>query len=125
MHTNLHTNLHSNLPQGHFNHTDNGLPTTHTSTVAGGEEQNIHWLSCRIWQPHTLDDLRAMGITLTGESKGHYIECVLPRGWKVTASDVSPYQSHLLDQDGKLRARLYYQPGSAGGGMEMCLEDGR
>jgi hypothetical protein len=118
----MNTNLHTDLSHSAFNHTNNGLPTAVTSTITLGQAENVRWLSSRIWHGRTVEDLRAMGIILTGKSQGNYIQTILPMGWSVVQSGVSMYQKLLLDQDGQVRGRLFYQPGSAGGGMEMCIE---
>ena len=81
------------------------------------------WLSVRIWHGRTTADLKAMGIQLTGELKGNFIEAILPAGWQVIHSEVSPYQRRVIDEQCNIRIRLYDQPGSAGGGTEMCIEE--
>ncbi|MBS1999755.1 MAG: hypothetical protein JSS86_25720 [Cyanobacteria bacterium SZAS LIN-2] len=98
------------------------FPQSSPSDAADADSHQIHWLSSRIWHGRTVDDLQAMGIQLTGNHQDNYIESILPSGWHVRDSAESPFQKHLVDQDGAIRARLYYQPGSAGGGMEMCIE---
>ncbi|MBS2005927.1 MAG: hypothetical protein JST01_02725 [Cyanobacteria bacterium SZAS TMP-1] len=91
-------------------------------TTAEVGTRAVYWLSNRIWHGRTVANLQAMGIQLTGNRQDNYIEAILPSGWYVRDSAESPFQKHLVDQDGAIRARLYYQPGSAGGGMEMCIE---
>lgn len=83
------------------------------------------YLPSKIWHGASVDDLVAMGLVPTGEVAAAGLneirQYVLPLGWKVVESGVSPFQTRLVDALGRVRGKIYSQPGSAGGGMEMEL----
>lgn len=83
------------------------------------------WLPAKIWHGASSDDLVAMGLVPTGETApcglNEIRQYVLPLGWRVVQSEESHFQTRLVDALGRVRGKIYSQPGSAGGGMEMEL----
>ena len=69
-----------------------------------------------------LDALSAIGITVLDEAtKFGFRRCSLPEGWTPVPADVSPMQLRLHDDQNRLRAKLFYKPGSQGGCADMQI----
>ncbi len=81
------------------------------------------YLPAKVWYGSSLADLYAFGVKPTGKTAmaglNQIVECALPLGWRVVPSDESIFQTRLVDALGRVRAKIFSQPGSAGGGMEM------
>jgi hypothetical protein len=77
----------------------------------------------RITNGLTLEALSAIGITVDGDTnETGYRHCMLPEGWTPVPAQESNMQVRLQDGLGRLRAKIFYKPGSQGGGasMEVC-----
>ncbi len=76
----------------------------------------------RISGGFTLEALSAIGIIVDGEkTETGFRHCMLPTGWKPVATDESNMQVRLVDGLGRLRAKIFYKPGSQGGTASMEL----
>ena len=95
--------------------------TTHNTAVVATDNYKF---PTRIWHGASLRDLMAMGLTSVGGERDGLVECTMPEGWAIVESGVSPYQRRLVDAQGNVRAKLYYQSGSSGGAPEMELSPG-
>jgi hypothetical protein len=79
-------------------------------------------LPTRVYSGLTLEALSVIGITVDGEkTAAGFRHCMMPAGWTPVASDESPMQLRWQDAQGRLRAKIYYKPGSQGGGATMEL----
>jgi hypothetical protein len=68
----------------------------------------------------TLRNLAAVGIKVTGEENDNGMcKCELPEDWSSIESFESPMQLRLIDDQCRLRAKIYYKVGSQGGGASM------
>jgi len=68
----------------------------------------------------TLEALSAIGITVDGDRTPEgFRHCMMPAGWTPVPSDESPMQLRWQDAQGRLRIKIYYKPGSQGGGADM------
>jgi len=66
--------------------------------------------------------LQALGIVFDGEANEYgFQHCTLPEGWAPSPSEASPMQLHLNDEQGRLRLRVFYKPGSQGGGGSVMF----
>jgi len=75
----------------------------------------------RISNGLTLADLSVFGVEVVGEpDELGYQRCMLP-GWKPVPADESPMQLRLHDAQDRLRAKIFYKPGSQGAGASMQL----
>jgi hypothetical protein len=77
----------------------------------------------RITNDLSLEALSAIGITVDGELTAEgFRHCTMPAGWTPVPTDVSPMQLRWQDAQGRLRAKVFYKPGSQGGrgSMEIC-----
>jgi len=70
----------------------------------------------------TLEALSAIGIIVVGDkTAAGFRRCMLPEGWTPVAASESTMQVRLQDGQGRLRAKIFYKPGSQGGGASMQL----
>jgi hypothetical protein len=68
----------------------------------------------------TLQKLAKIGIKVLEEKNVNGMcKCQLPEGWSSIESPDSPMQLRLLDDQCRLRAKIYYKVGSQGGGASM------
>ena len=87
--------------------------------------RGINLPSRRVDGGRKLQELTSYGVQIIGEvDQQGFQHCKLPAGWRPTATDVSPMQLHILDQNDTLRARIYYKPASQGGGASMEIVNG-
>jgi hypothetical protein len=69
-----------------------------------------------------LEDLSAIGIIVDGEKTAYgFRHCMLPADWSPVPAAESEYQLRFVDGQGRLRAKIFYKPGSQGGGGSMEL----
>lgn len=73
--------------------------------------------------------LKAVGVTATCQSEtsdeiGTIIKAVVPPGWSVVATELSPFHRHLVDAEGKPVACLLSKPASGGAGSFQMTEPG-
>lgn len=95
------------------------METTNTSTVTPGRK--IFYLPKRANQGGW-DKLNELGALQTGQGDYNFHRCEVPTGWDLRPSTVSPFQKRLYDAEGdggKLIAKVFYKPGSAGGGGSL------
>lgn len=80
----------------------------------------ILWLPKRV-NHATWADVEALGVVRTGNENFSYFETRVPADWQIVDTDISIYQKRLVDGSGKHLAKLFYKPGSQGGGGSMEL----
>ena len=69
-----------------------------------------------------IDELAAFGVTPVGDvTLDRMRRCTLPQDWKLVPADESPMQLRVHDGQDRLRFKLFYKPGSQGGGADMQL----
>lgn len=65
------------------------------------------------------EKLLELGVVQTGESDYNFHKAEIPSAWDIRPTDVSPFQKRIYDAEGsagKMIAKIFYKPGSAGGG---------
>jgi len=68
------------------------------------------------------EKLIELGAVQTGEGDYNFHRLEVPQSWDLRPSDVSPFQKRLYDAEGdagKIIAKVFYKPGSAGGGGSL------
>jgi hypothetical protein len=85
--------------------------------------KGIYLPARRITGSLSLDALAVIGIIADGDVNEYgFRHCMLPADWKPVAATESDMQLRIEDGQGRLRARVFYKPGSQGGGgsLELC-----
>jgi hypothetical protein len=92
-----------------------------TAIAANYDASNGFFLPAgRINNGLTLEALSAIGIIAAGEqTELGYRRCMLPEGWTPVPAAESIFQVRLQDGLGRLRAKIFYKPGSQGGRASM------
>ncbi len=65
------------------------------------------------------EKLIELGVVQTGESDYNFHKCEIPKAWDLRGTTVSEMQKRIYDAEGpegKMIAKIFYKPGSAGGG---------
>jgi hypothetical protein len=84
----------------------------------------LYMMPDHIWHNGSVNDLLAMGLKPTGKVGDYQVsEYELPEGWCIAESGLSYFQRILVDNVGRVRARLFYKPGSQAGRPEMLIEN--
>ncbi len=80
------------------------------------------WLPTKVFH-NTFDAIAAQfGLTPTGTPDNNgFREMNVPDGWHIEDSTESVFQKRLVDASGTHIAKLFYKPGSQGGGGAMQL----
>ncbi|MBS1993981.1 MAG: hypothetical protein JSS83_25895 [Cyanobacteria bacterium SZAS LIN-3] len=78
------------------------------------------YLPTRRLNDATIAALASVGLTFDGETSEYgFRHCTLPEGWTPVPAEESPMQLRLHDEQGRLRIRVFYKPGSQGGGGSL------
>lgn len=83
------------------------------------------WLPTKVFH-NTFEAIASrFGLTATGTPDNNgFREMNVPADWQIADSTESPFQKRLVAGDGTHIAKLFYKPGSQGGGGAMqLLED--
>jgi hypothetical protein len=91
-----------------------------TAIASAHKANGFIFLPTEITNGFTLKNLAAVGINeLEKKNDNGMCKCQLPEGWSSIESPDSPMQLRLLDDQCRLRAKIYYKVGSQGGGASM------
>lgn len=101
------------------------METAKTSAAAPGRK--IFFLPKRANQGGW-EKLIELGAVQTGQGDYNFHKLEVPQSWDLRPTDVSPFQKRLYDaegDEGNLIAKVFYKPGSAGGGgcLHVFLTD--
>ena len=70
----------------------------------------------------TLEQLSAIGIHVDGEKNiTGFRHCMMPTGWVPASAAESSMQLQWKDSQGRLRAKVFYKPGSQGGTGSLVI----
>lgn len=87
--------------------------------LAASDSVRQYCLPMRVMYQGDMSSLAAEGVTFVEPSDNGFGLFNIPAGWSVHGTTLSPWQHRLYDDAGRVRAKLFYKPGSAGGGGKI------
>lgn len=89
--------------------------------LAASDSVRQYCLPTHVMYKGSLADLAADGVKFVEHRDNGFALFDIPAGWSIHGTELSVMQHRLYDDAGRCRAKLFYQPGSAGAGGEIMV----